>query len=571
MLEEDIQWLERAQAAPTSAECDAVAARLTEALRDVPASASVEARILAGRGLVALYRQNYRTGHLGECARLLDLAVEVSAPLDPALRLDALLRRGNFGMLSFDVGSALNDTAAAMDLARVAARPRDEGRALSDYGFALHNAGLYRQADACFLQALALPEIADDAHLRGNLWALRFGALLELNDFDGAARACEHTLACADAATALVRDTLACTAWCNWAVLEVLCGRVHSARVFLASGAALPNLGKRPRWLIDVIGAMIDVRVSNTAARREALNKLVLSDAAPARSYVIETWSVLARLYASIDDRDHANEALVRLCNERANALGALMRSPEVVPARALGGGASLRGMTSHTSLALLERLAVTAELRDDATGKHCFRVGRLAMLLARRTGDDAGAEILDLAARLHDIGKIAIPDSILLKPGRLDEAEMRLMRTHTTVGADLLAVGDLDLPLLKTAEAIARHHHEWWNGGGYPAGLAGEATPLPARITALADVYDALSHPRPYKAAWPRAEVMDYIRSMRGKQFDPDLTDLFVAMMEEAEAGWERFNALLEIPAQDSAFALMHHLAPAEHRAPAH
>jgi putative two-component system response regulator len=202
----------------------------------------------------------------------------------------------------------------------------------------------------------------------------------------------------------------------------------------------------------------------------------------------------------------------------------------------------------------MLERLAVTAELRDDATGKHCFRVGRLAMLLAQRAGlPQAEIDCMDLAARLHDIGKFAIPDAILLKPGRLDAAETRLMRTHTTIGADLLAEGARTN--LHAAERVARHHHEFWDGDGYPLGLAREQIPVAARITALADVYDALSHLRPYKPAWSHTDTMAYIRSMRGIQFDPHLTDLFVEMMVEAESDLSGFLASLEDAASASPF----------------
>ena len=147
----------------------------------------------------------------------------------------------------------------------------------------------------------------------------------------------------------------------------------------------------------------------------------------------------------------------------------------------------------------------------------------------------------------------IAIPDAILLKPARLDAAETRLMRTHTTIGANLLAEGRYTD--LQMAEGIARHHHEFWDGSGYPSGLAGEAIPVNARITALADVYDALTHARPYKAAWPHAEAIAYIRHMRGVQFDPHLTDLFIEMMAEAERNLASFLESLEEGAMASPF----------------
>ncbi|HEX4585375.1 MAG TPA: HD domain-containing phosphohydrolase [Burkholderiaceae bacterium] len=179
----------------------------------------------------------------------------------------------------------------------------------------------------------------------------------------------------------------------------------------------------------------------------------------------------------------------------------------------------------------MLERLAVTAELRDDTTGEHSYRVGKLSSLLAQEFGcDDDTIFMIDLAARLHDIGKIGIPDGILLKAGRLNETEMKLMQTHAMIGSEILAQSNV--PHMKMAEEIARFHHEHWSGGGYPFGIGQTAIPLAARITALADVFDALTHRRPYKEAWSVDSALDAIATLKGKQFDPELTDLFLALV---------------------------------------
>ena len=202
----------------------------------------------------------------------------------------------------------------------------------------------------------------------------------------------------------------------------------------------------------------------------------------------------------------------------------------------------------------MLERLAVTAELRDDSTGEHSYRVGALAGLLAHEFGcDEQTCFMIDIAARLHDIGKIGIPDGILLKPDRLTEAERSIMQTHTTVGAELLAQSNI--PHMQMAEEIARFHHEWWDGSGYPFGIGGTAIPMAARITALADVYDALTHRRPYKDAWPVSKALAEIASLKGLQFDPELTDLLLALIPRLQREQGDLDEYLGRSAQQSPF----------------
>jgi putative two-component system response regulator len=178
----------------------------------------------------------------------------------------------------------------------------------------------------------------------------------------------------------------------------------------------------------------------------------------------------------------------------------------------------------------VLERLATAAEYRDDATGEHTRRVGRIAGLLAERCGLPRGEiELITRAAPLHDVGKIGIPDSILLKPGKLTPDEAEIMKRHAPIGAAILRGGRS--PLLAMAEAIALSHHERWDGAGYPAGLSREAIPLSARMVAIVDVFDALGHERPYRPAWPVCQVIDEIRSQKGAHFDPALTEAFLQL----------------------------------------
>jgi putative two-component system response regulator len=195
--------------------------------------------------------------------------------------------------------------------------------------------------------------------------------------------------------------------------------------------------------------------------------------------------------------------------------------------------------------LEILERLALAAEFRDDATGQHTQRVGRLSMLVARGLGmPDEFVELIECAAPLHDVGKIGIPDSILLKPDRLDEQEWELMKTHTTIGARLLAGSDD--PLLHLAEEIARGHHERWDGRGYPYGHAGETIRIESRIVAVTDVFDALTHQRPYKPAWTVEAALREIQDQRGSQFAPDVVDAFLEVVIDEGAVLRDLNAEL-------------------------
>ena len=183
------------------------------------------------------------------------------------------------------------------------------------------------------------------------------------------------------------------------------------------------------------------------------------------------------------------------------------------------------------TQVEIIERLARAAEFRDDKTGQHAERVGDMAMRLAREIGlPHKIVTLIRSAAPLHDIGKISIPDAILLKLGKLTDEEFARVRTHTRIGARLLSGGSFEL--LRMAEEIAFSHHEHWDGGGYEA-IPGDHIPLAGRIVAVADVFDALVHKRPYKPAWPKADAVAEIRRQRGRQFDPDLVDAFLRVIE--------------------------------------
>lgn len=180
------------------------------------------------------------------------------------------------------------------------------------------------------------------------------------------------------------------------------------------------------------------------------------------------------------------------------------------------------------SQLEMIERLARAAEFRDDDTGQHTQRVGYNCALIAEHLGfSPAQVEVMRCVAPLHDVGKIGIPDEILLKPGKLTPEEFDIMKTHAAIGAELLAGGQS--PLVQMAQLIAISHHERWDGNGYPHKIAATNIPLEGRIVAIADVFDALTHARPYKAAWPRVAAIQEIVSQSGKQFDPAVVEAFL------------------------------------------
>jgi putative two-component system response regulator len=176
----------------------------------------------------------------------------------------------------------------------------------------------------------------------------------------------------------------------------------------------------------------------------------------------------------------------------------------------------------------VLLRLALAAEYRDDATGEHTRRVGNLSALIAHELGLGNGfVETLRQAALLHDLGKIGVPDGVLLKRGQLSPSEFETMKNHTLMGAEILS--GTKGKLLRMASEIALTHHENWDGSGYPRGLKGEQIPLSGRIVALADVFDALSNERTYKEAWSVGDAIDEICQRKGRQFDPHVVEAFI------------------------------------------
>ena len=220
---------------------------------------------------------------------------------------------------------------------------------------------------------------------------------------------------------------------------------------------------------------------------------------------------------------------------------------PELVIAR----------VKSHLSLVQVDRLqsayndaismlAIAGEYNDTETGIHIRRMAAISACVAQHAGWTADrVQHMELAAAMHDIGKVGVPSAILQKPGPLDTEEWRVMRRHPKMGSDILSVSDA--PVFQLASEIALGHHERWDGSGYPNGTAGKEIPESARIVALADVFDALTSVRPYKKAWSVDDAIAYIRKESGAHFDPDLVELFVGILPQVVAVKAKWDAVAQ------------------------
>lgn len=190
-----------------------------------------------------------------------------------------------------------------------------------------------------------------------------------------------------------------------------------------------------------------------------------------------------------------------------------------------------------ESRLEIIRHLGRAAEFRDNETGMHVIRMSRYSQIIALEYGlPEYDAELILHAAPMHDVGKIGIPDRILLKPGKLNDEEFEIIKTHCEIGSKIISHHNSDL--LKTARTIALSHHERWDGRGYPSGLRGTEIPISGRISAVADVFDALTSERPYKRAWSEEEAAEEIQRCSGSHFDPDLVKAF----------FKRFSEILEV-----------------------
>ena len=547
---------------------EVLASRLADIRIDVPEQLRL---MLNAVRFLYVSGQAFRAIPIAQKARALGLETS-----QPKATLDALIA---LGICSADTGSlpdAMEAYADALSLAQGLSDPIGHCKVWINLGAALIYSGLYREALACFEKAEASASVEPAlASMRAAIFSNIALCHLNLDEM-------RRGLIAIERAVALSPDPKDSLALLDRALVENHYTRLllevnnfDGAKEHAKLGRQFAAASKSPRadifaavaeGLAEVFSGQSDVgitRLVRTLDRARTLKiviREVLIALVKAFEYIGKPDQALVYLrqlleYQSTTQKQNVLqhvklhlEQLHPALEDETKAIRRLNTRQEVLEGRVA------KQALFKAQVESMERMAVVAELRDDSTGAHSYRVGRLASLLAKENGDDEETIfMIDIAARLHDIGKVGIPDGILLKPAKLNSAEREVMKTHTTIGAEVLA--NSNIKHMKTAEEIAHFHHEWWDGTGYPNGLAGEYIPISARITALADVFDALTHKRPYKEAWPLDSTLTEIMSLRGRQFDPKLTDLFLGLVARLRREHADLDAFLGEEANASPF----------------
>jgi putative two-component system response regulator len=518
-------------------------------------------------------------------ARTLALEIADSKSTSSALML--------VGVCAADTGNlpmAMEVYSDALSLAQKNSDVIQETKLWQNLGVALSYSGLHREAIGCFCRAIDLtPEANEISAFSRTLYMNIAVCHLNLDEItlglSAIAKAVGSSPIESDAHSVLNR-VLAET---YYARLLIEIDNFEGARQHAKAARYFASLTKSPRaeisasvaeGITEVFSGDTDVgisRLTSTLQRGVALKvtiREVLVALVKAHEHIGQHDKALEYLNMMLEQQrktqavnvlQHVKRHLEQLhvadkdspIEDASQIIKKLLTRAEVFEGRVAKSELQKRDQQLFVArVEVMERLAVAAELRDDSTGEHSYRVGRLASLLAKSLGCDADMIfMIDIAARLHDIGKVGIPDGILLKPDKLNASEREVMKTHTTIGAQVLAQSQI--PHMQMAEEIARCHHEWWDGNGYPSGLAGEDIPLAARITALADVYDALTHKRAYKHAWTEDSALTEILALRGRQFDPKLTDAFLALITSLRREHQDMDALLGQAAKSSPFII--------------
>ncbi|MBA2548992.1 MAG: HD domain-containing protein [Burkholderiaceae bacterium] len=505
-------------------------------------------------------------------------AVEVARNVaDTRLLRKALSFLGVIRMETANLPGATESYSEALSIARELNDPGAEAPVWNNLGLALQNGAQYSDALQCFERAVALAARSDQfASVESLALTNIAGCALHLHDVRSGIKAVRRAIELNPNPQTASGCFARVNAESNYSRLLLDIGEVGNAaehceiaRSFAAKSptARAEYMASMTSGLVDVHSRNIDIGLTRLKRALEQARQNVRSEVRDALSACVAGYETagqpdvaLVYLHELLALNKEARGAQVLMHHrEHTTRLDQAIQTGETIETTLATHQGKLRGQLGERELTrnrmlLLEQQSIAAELHDDTTGEHCYRVGRLASILGKEIGlEEDVCFLIDLAARLHDIGKLVVPDAILLKPGKLTAGEFEIMQTHTTAGADILAKSNV--PQMHIAEEIARHHHEKWDGTGYPMKLAGTAIPIAARVTALADVFDALTHVRPYKKAWTVRESLDEIAACRGKHFDPELTDVFLELVPRLQREHGDLDEFLAVEAKTSPF----------------
>jgi putative two-component system response regulator len=519
----------------------------------------------------AIYSGNAYTGlePATEAVRIADQLGE------PALRAKALKLLGGVFLETGSYPDTVSTFSAAIEAARLAQDPTQEVDILSNLGLAHQYAGHFGAAVPCYELAV---EISDASGTNSVVRTAALGnlalACLHLRDYGSGLAAARRAVAELHTPANPHENMVRALVECYYARLlletrDVATARerVALARQFAATATGLAQLiAETTLGLVEVydgqtrdIGlsrlqrAVNDSRASAASALHDALAMIV-------RGYEVAGQPTAALVYLHELTQLTGDRRVRSVLHHHRRHVDKVRRNLDHRAREAIEQQEQelrfqrLSMDVLRECILVLEKNTVAAELHDDETGEHCYRVGALAKELALKNGmDPEMCTLIDLSARLHDIGKLRVPDSILLKPGPLAPEERAIMGKHCEHGWELIGEGGLKQLFL--AQEIALNHHERWDGSGYPNRRQGLMIPLAARVAALADVFDALTHRRCYKLAWSVDDALREIGRLRGRHFDPDLTDLFLQLVPELQARHGNLDAYLGAEARKNDF----------------
>jgi putative two-component system response regulator len=547
-----------------------MAADALSAMPDEPVSAD---RVLC---LLYVTRYRYCCGNAYAGLAPAEQAVEFAKHLaDPALEARALKLLGLVNAETGNYPGAVTALTGALAPARASGDSVQEVEILSNLGLAHQYAGHYSAAIPSYERAVEVAEAAGTPPLaRATALSNIALACLHLRDFPRGLAAAERSIEAVASPSDTFERVVRTMAECYYArlLLEVrnlplARERAKLARLYATGTNELSEL------FADMTQGLVETH--DSASRDIGLSRLQQAVNRSREGHSGALRDALAMIVRGYEAAGQPNSALVYL--HEVVQLNRDSRVRSVLQHHHLHLAKVSRDLDRKAQAAIdehrqelrfkrlsmdalrecmqvLEKNTVAAELHDDDTGEHCYRVGALAKELALKKGmDPEMCTLIDLSARLHDIGKLRVPDSILLKPGRFTPDERSIMQKHCEHGWEL--IGEGGLAQLFVAQEIALNHHERWDGNGYPNRRQGNMIPLAARVTALADVFDALTHRRCYKDAWSIDDSLREIASLRGKHFDPELTDLFLELVPHLQTTFGNLDAYLGTEARKNDF----------------